>query len=307
MFFGRRRYSLPVVLLSLALLLQSCAWRPKTQEYQDYYAYLEAKPEASPFLEKTDYFVVLLVDARHLDYSSSQSFLQTMTKHPTNGCKDGSVGHAWLYLQGLDEQGEVLVIEGGHSGELGIVKPSYCNGITQYIQEGDENPARYLWESLGDGFFQEGNGGHPASYAARVALTKDQFWNILRFIDPQNYPYRDYSLTGRQCGSLVAQVAALVDLELDIEVTLAIDQYVRIAGQKIKTWTDEEYSQISFPSPDALEKSLMRLVREGKAEEATDWYRLRCSRKKNEGGCRKVIETLGRFPGRYLRHQSTVW
>lgn len=303
----RQKSSSTLVLFAALLLLQSCAWRPSSREYQEYYSYLEAKPICSQPVAESDYFLVLLVDARHLDYSSSQCFLKTITKHPTNGCKDCSVGHAWLYLQGLDANGKRFILEGGHSGELGVIKPSYFNGITAYIEGGDENPARYLWENLEDGYFQEGSGGHPASYAARIPLTRQQFRNILAFIDPQNYNYKDYSLIGRQCGSLVAQVAALADVELaDIDITMDIDQDVRIGGRTIRVWTDDKYSQITFPSPDAIEKSLMQLVHEGKAEDVTDWYRKQYSDKNSDGNCSQVLETIGRFPFRYLRHTSTL-
>jgi hypothetical protein len=299
------------LVIFLGTCLTSCAWRPAGRDYDEFYAYLNSAPEGKNEISKSmlesEYFIVFLVDARHLDYSNSQCFLKTVTKHPSNGCKDCSVGHAWIYLKGVDGRGGQLIVEGGHSGELGVVKPSYFNGIMELVTQGDENPVRYLWENLEDGFFQKGNGGHPASYAACISLTKDQFWNILTYIDPKNYSYKDYSLTGRQCGSLVAQIAALVDIEMDIEVTMNIDREVCMGGQKIRVWTDERYSQITFPSPDAVERSLMQLVHEGKAEDVTDWYCSICGNKEQEGTCRKLIETIGRFPLRYLRHQSTVW
>lgn len=61
-----------------------------------------------------DPYIVFLVNARQLDYSSFRSVLRTIAKHPSDWSKNGDVGHAWIYLKG-DE-----VIEGGHSGELGL-------------------------------------------------------------------------------------------------------------------------------------------------------------------------------------------
>lgn len=293
--------------LAALILLQSCAWRPKTEEYSQFYSHLDEMASPPAALKESDFFMVLLVDARHLDYSNSQSFLKTITKHPSNGCKDCSVGHAWIYLQGTDEKGRKIVIEGGHSGELGVVKPTYFNGMMELVQNGDENPVRYLWENLGDGFFQEGAGGHPVSFAARIPLNRSQFRNIRHFIDPRNYSYKDYSLTGRQCCSLLAQVAALVDLEMDIEITMKIEQEARVAGQKIKVWNDETFSQITFPSPDALERCLIQLVNRGEAEDATEWYRNYCRKKDGGETYKKIIETVGCFPFRYLRHTSTAW
>ena len=82
------------------------------------------------------------------------------SKHPSDGSKNGDVGHAWIYLQG-NVNGESIVIEGGHSGELGICQPKYFDGIMNYVEYGyadsscgemcclrnEPNPVKYLWAS----------------------------------------------------------------------------------------------------------------------------------------------------------------
>jgi len=268
----------------------------KAKIYQQQYTHLkESKIYPSDFQE-TDYYLVVLVDAKHLDYSNSQSFLTSFTKHPSTGNKSCNVGHAWLYLKG-----DKRVIEGGHSGELGIVQPKYVDGIMSLVEIADLNPARYLWESLNDGFFQEGNGGHNPTFAVKIDLTEKQFSDICMFIDTHNYPYKDYSLTKRQCASFISQVLSLVDIKIDTDVTMRINQYVRVGGLRAKLWEDQKYSSITFSSPDIVEKSLMALVDDGKAEYALPWYK-----KKMKAARVSIVDTVTRFPERYLRHRSTL-
>src|SRR5262245_4920764 len=72
-------------------------------------------------MKETVSFLVICVDACRLDYTSCKELVRTIAKHPANGSKNGDVGHAWIYLRGwLD--GEWIEIEGGHSGELGLIK-----------------------------------------------------------------------------------------------------------------------------------------------------------------------------------------
>ena len=44
---------------------------------------------------RSDCFLVILVDAKGIDYSTAQTFLQTMHKHPRGNKQDRSAGHAW--------------------------------------------------------------------------------------------------------------------------------------------------------------------------------------------------------------------
>lgn len=248
----------------LAALLSGCAWAPRHGAYRDFYAHLKERPPASEFSE-SDYFLIILVSARRLDYFNSQSFLLTMAKHPSDGSLNGDVGHAWVYLQG---KGECL--EGGHSGELGIREPKYFDGIMDLAESGDPNPIRYLGKTLTDGFFQQGSGGHLPTYAVKVDLTKERYEAVREFIE--NYDYRHYSLARRQCVSFAAEAASLAGLDLEGQVAMRIDQFIRVGKCRIRLWKDSQYSMLAFDSPDMLEKSLMRTVREGRAEYALDWY-----------------------------------
>lgn len=236
-----------------------------------------------------DFFVVLLVEAPHLNLSTNRACLKTMAKHPSNWSKNGDVGHAWIYLQGGG-----LCIEGGHSGELGITQLTYFQGVMQKHDQGDPNPAAYLWSTLDDGFFQRGSGGHRPTYAVALPLNQQQFDAILNLLE--TYDFSHYSLARQQCCSFVTQVAALVGLELDAQEILVLESTLTVAKEEICLWQDPTFSQLPFESPDRLEQSLRRAVLEGKATPALDWYNRHVAEGESLG------RTLRLFPKRLCRY-----
>lgn len=240
-----------------------------------------------------DYFVVFLVNARQLDSSCTKNFLRSVAKHPSDGSKNGDVGHAWIYLHG-DK-----IIEGGHSGEFGIEQPRYMEGVMDNIALGAKNPASYLWANQCDGCFQEGNGGHLPTFAAKVPLTQDQYFEICAFI--QNYPFHEYCLTTRQCCTFVREIGRLAGVHLEDQAVLKLDAYLRMGQQTYKFWEDPRYEYLPYGSPDRMELSLKGLVADGEAEDVTEWYRkshkpcMRCRFK-------KVMNTLWNCPPRIIRY-----
>ncbi len=244
---------------------------------------------------ETPYFLVILVEARHLDYSCPRIFFKTLAKHPSDGSKNGDVGHAWIYLQGIQDE-KIVCLEGGHSGNVGNLQPCYIEGVFLRFEERDENPISYLWECQNDGFFQYGSGYHNPTFAAKVDLNEAQFKKILRFVE--TYDYKHYSITGNQCSSFAAQVAAFADLDLDCEITMQINPMVLVGGSPISLWKDPIYSEITFSSPDRLEGSLIQAVAEGKAEYAMTWY---C---KTHPYKTQFFQDLLHFPTRFYRIKS---
>lgn len=224
-------------------------------------------------MHESDCFAVLLVNARHFDYTDGQAFITTMQSRP-------DFGHAWIYLKRGGQ-----IIEGGHSGELGFVKPRYFDGIMNNIQYGrpnptpaekrmpvyEPNPVKYLWEGLGDGYYQKGSGGHKPTYAIKVDLSEQQWNDIIAFFDA--YDFVDYSLTSNQCCSFVRQIAALAGLELEDRIRLPLNKEITVFGDKVRLWSDPEWSEVAFSSPDKLEQSMIEATRSGKAEYALEWYR----------------------------------
>lgn len=269
--------------LTILIFFSSC-YRPAcSKAYQEFYAHLPSPVQANGPMQETDYFLVILVDARHLDYTDNHFFLRTVAKHPSDGSKNGDIGHAWIYLKGLVDE-KPIVIEGGHSGERGIIQARYFDGIMNYNEWGyanptseqmkypryEPNPIKYLWTTLYDGFFEKGSGGHYPTFAVKIDLTEEQFKKILNFV--QSYPYRQYALTNRQCSSFVAQAAALADFEIDSLISMKIDKDIWFRRCRVRFWEDPQYSRIVFASPDQIEKSLMEAVAEGRADYALDWY-----------------------------------
>jgi hypothetical protein len=262
-----------------------------------------------------NYYLILAIDARHLDYSNGKELLKTMVKHPSDGSKNSDVGHAWILLHGIVD-GKCVVVEGGHSGELGRRQPKYFEGVMNYIDygysnpseeqkrcpRGEPNPIKHLWEAQKDGFFQEGSGGHKPTFAAKINLTKAQFESICTFIDPRHYDYSNYAITGNQCSSFAAYVAQLAGVELDFEVAIPIPQILSVNRRRYILWEDPQYSLITLSSPDILEKSLMEAVARGRAEYILPWYLKHRYPKK--GFRRKTFElyrAIRYFPSRYKR------
>lgn len=264
-------------IIYLFLILIACC--PCSPEYREFYAHVHSFCIPSTQAKESEYYLILLVDARHLDYTDNCSFFRTVGKHPTDGSKNGDVGHAWIYLHGNG-----IDFEGGHSGERGALQAKYFDGIMNYNDWGyanptdeqkknpryEENPVKYFWTTQLDGFFQKGPGKHRPTFAAKIDLTEEQFVKIISFI--RKYPYVDYSLTRCQCTTFAVQVASLAGLQLDANVTMSIEKEIWFRGRRIRFWDDPAFAKITFACPDMLEASLMEAVLEGRAEYAMDLY-----------------------------------
>jgi hypothetical protein len=265
-----------VLFFVFAFALCSCC-KPNSAAYKKLYAHLE-NPSYSPQANwNSDYYLVIYVNARHLDYTNNYSFLNTVAKHPSDGSRNRDVGHVWIYLQGVCD-GEILYFCGGHSGERGLCQAKYFDGIMNLMDFGyanptkeqlnfpryEPNPVKYFWETQKDGYLEWGSGGHRPTFAAKVDLTAQQFQRIVDFVG--KYDFKSYSLVGNQCSSFAAQVASLAGLDLDCEITIVLDKDLYLAGQRIRFWEDPSYSQLTISSPDIIERSLMRAVQEGRAE-----------------------------------------
>ena len=211
--------------------------------------------------ETDENYLVIFVSAKHLDYSDGNSLLNSIIKKKSSS---GLFGHAWIYLHGLIDS-KHIVIEGGHTGEFGVLQPRYLDGVMAGIQRKEPNPIKYLWEAQTDGGFQKGSGGFKPTYAAKISITQDQLETILTFIDPKHYDYKNFILTGGQCSSFAAKVASLADLQINSKVTIPIQKRLKLGRRCYNLWNDENYSSITIDSPDILEKSLKEAVKEKKA------------------------------------------
>ena len=247
-----------------------------TSVYQDMYAPLKLNYNFSKF-KPSACFLVILVDAPHLNYQNTNTLLKSLAKHPRNACKEGTVGHAWVYLY-KREKGQEFILEGGHSGELGICQPRYLEGVMNLVECGDANPIRYLWANQRDGFFQSGPGRHSPSFACAVHLSDHQYQNILKFIS--TYCFKKYSLRKQQCVTFVMQIAQLAGLSLSGNLQIEIASELYYKGHWIRLWSHPYFSKCRLYTPDALEISMLEAVKSGKADAALTWYKCHSFRKK---------------------------
>ena len=246
----------------------SCGHLAKPQDPPHLTSLQQCIENETPFDPTSRYYLVILVDAKRFDYANFQTLCDSIAMQAQSG---SYVGHAWVMLVG-ERRGQKIVIEGGHSGELGIGQDRYLEGVVKLAVSGDPNPIRYLHESLDDGFFQPGSGGHEPTFAARIELNQAQFEEIFAALQPLRYNFDLYSLTQNQCITLVTKIACLAGLHLQGEVTLTVPQYCWVGGSRLRLWQDRRYQAVTFSSPDRLEASLVEAVYQGKAKAAFKWY-----------------------------------
>jgi hypothetical protein len=212
------------------------------------------------FTKQNQPYILFLVDAQNLDYSDAAALFCSIQKSPSK-----TVGHAWICLCKADG----TVIEGGHSGEVGLTEPRYLESLLVHMNE--RNPARHLFKSLQDGYFEKGSGIHTPSYAIRLNISEEECEKICQLIG--QYHFSRYSLTDNQCVHLVARIAGVLGLKLSYEVSVPIPQQIEFEGELLTLWHDSEFNSITLATPDELQKSMKKAVLEGQAIAALDFYK----------------------------------
>jgi hypothetical protein len=129
------------------------------------------------------------------------------------------------------------------------------------LARGDPNPLASLWVDARSGRRELGSGDHKPSAAVEFDLTVEQYEAIRRYI--RDYDYRRFSIRDRVCTDFVAGAARLAGIRLGHRVALNVPQQTRIGGRTIRWWTDPRYAQLTFGSPDVLERSLKQAVARG--------------------------------------------
>jgi len=277
-----------IILVSLfSFILTSCAAMPvpKSESWPQQYQHLNYTIPENSHYTKTDYYIVFLVSARHLDYSDSRILFEAVS-NIDNKLKRNRVGHSWIYLRGI-KNGKVVILEGGQSvgyakkqagfleGVINLANYGYANPTStekkQYRYE--PNPIKHLWDERDDGYFHKNKATPSPTFAAKINLTEAQFEKVLPFMDPDNYSYKKFSVTGNQCSSFLVAVANLVGIELEHSVTIDIPPEFNVNGKTYRLWEDPQYSKLTFSTPDVLERSLIQLVMEGHAEYALGRYK----------------------------------
>lgn len=202
-----------------------------------------------------------------LEHRDLKQFLKTATKHPRDLSKDGSVGHSWIAIEKRSHNGYHFW-EGGHSGELGIEAPKYWDSLL--LAQGDENPAKVLWEAKPDGFFQKGSGGHIPTMVAACVIDANTCKKIQHFV--QQYDFKTYSLSSHHCVHFVQGALHIAGIDIKTEKELIIPPSLHTHSGSIRLWSDPEYSRLPIALPDTLEQALKEEVRKGNLKNVTRWY-----------------------------------
>lgn len=246
---------------------------------------------------ETPYFLVMLVHATGLDYQDQPRLVRSLYKSQMKG---GFLGHSWVLLSGI-EGGRRQVVEAGLTprdlesvqffrGVLDLAEYGYVNPTAEQKRNPryEPDPISYLWRDLGNGHLRmESQGGLEPTFAAKVDLDPGQYRRIKARLDPTLPSHKTFQVTGQQCSSFVAELAALAGVNLQHQVTIPIPREVEYSGKKVRLWSDPKYSSITFSSPDAVEADLKRLVASGRAANALSWYH--SAAQYSEGSMRHVL------------------
>lgn len=220
----------------------------------------------APAPDAVAHSLVVLVAPIGIDFNSVSSMLKTFHTRPRGGKSKDTVGHSWVMLC---EGGRCL--ECGHSGEHGFEDNNYYHGALALARAGDPNPAKALFRTMDDGEFVTHSSGHTPLIAVRFRLTEQEYARAREFI--ASYDYKHFALTGGQCTSFAAGVAAAAGIELGSRITLALPRVLGFKGAEYVFWTDPKYSTITFSAPEVLEQSLLQALKLGLGEDALEWYR----------------------------------
>jgi hypothetical protein len=255
-----------------------CACSPRlSDEYQQKYSYLSSirclNKSPSGFNGTDPYYLVVLVDAKHLDYSTPGKYFETLS-YGLFKRHDPNIGHAWIILCGQDAHGTFL-FEGGHTGEFGCIAPKYFDHIVDLsIHKKSENPITYLYTLLPDGQVEIGSGGHHPTFAAAFSLNQEGFFRIKKLI-AKEYDFSSWGILGPNCVQFARVCLAATGIQINCEEEIPIPQVFSINGEKIRLWENPAFSCILAQTPELLEKRLLELVQNGQALPATRWYAYR--------------------------------
>jgi hypothetical protein len=238
-------------------------------------------------------YILFLVDARGLDYSSTPKLLQSIAKHPSDGSKNGDVGHAWIYLS---YKGKTL--EGGHSAGRDPSCPGYFASI---LHAQEKNPLVHLYDQRKDGYFERGSGGHKPTLAAYLDITEEQLHLILEEI--QKIDFSNYCLANLQCTSFVRRIAYILHYDLNTYTKVSFSNALKTPFGDLLLWSDEKYRTLVLETPEALEKSLKACIDQGDMQDFTKIYHRHLYQKKRIPLFTSVLQTKERII-RYLACQK---
>lgn len=224
------------------------------------------------FFPTSEYFLVVLVDAKHPDYSSPSNYCSSLVPGMLR-CKAPDPGHAWIVIVGTKD-GKPWIFEGGHTVNCSAVTKHYIKHLLGWSDtKQTENPATALFVPTTVGSLEVGPGENRPSFAAAIPLTQEGFDRISRLFDENGYDFSHWGIQGPNCVQFALSCLSAAGIELSCYDTLSVPQSLSLFGKTLSLWTNPSYSKLTLKTPDLLEKRLLDLVKCGKAFYALPWYK----------------------------------
>jgi hypothetical protein len=203
------------------------------------------------------YALYILTEDANWDFSDATSLLLSIWLRPW--------GHAWIILESPGSR-----LEFGHTGDFGLEKPRYHEGVMQRARDGDPNPIGYLWQTMSDGQFQLGKPNRPPTFVWRMPITRRRYQLLYEHVMQRKYD--QFGVRTNNCTDMVVEIAALAGINLIHRIHLTLPPETKVWGRTRRVWTDPQFRILEFSTPEVLEVDLRQLARTGIGSEATDWY-----------------------------------
>ena len=204
------------------------------------------------------YFLYVLTEAANWDFSQATSLLLSIWLRPW--------AHAWIILESPQNR-----LEGGHTGDFGLERPRYHEGVSRRVRDGDPNPIAYLWQTMADGQFQKGKPNRPPTFVWRMPITRRRYQLIYEYVVQRKYD--QFGVRANNCTDMVVEAAALAGINLGHRIRLSLPPEMKVWGRTRRVWTDPQFRILEFSTPEVLEPDLRQLARMGIGSDATEWYR----------------------------------
>ncbi len=203
------------------------------------------------------YYLYILNEAAKWDYSTTRSLLFSIWQRPW--------GHSWLILESPQDR-----LEFGHTGDLGLNKLRYHDGVFQRIREGNPDPIAYLWQTRSDGQFQTGKPNRPPTFVWKIPITRLKYQLIYDYVMQRKYD--QFGVRSHNCTDMVVETTALAGINLIHRIRLFLPTETDVWFRMRRVWTDPQYRILDYSTPDVLETDLRQLTNLGIGSDVTAWY-----------------------------------
>jgi hypothetical protein len=203
------------------------------------------------------YSLYFLTEAADWDFSEPRSLLLSIWRRPW--------AHAWIMLESPESR-----LEFGHTGDFGLEKPRYHEGVLQRLRDGDPDPIGYLWQTMSDGQFQTGKPNRPPTFVWRMPISRRRYQLVYEHVMQRRYD--QFGVRTNNCTDMVAEVAALAGINLIHRIRLTLPQDTKVWGRTRRVWTDPRFRILEFSTPEVLEVDLRHLAEIGIGSDVTEWY-----------------------------------